>query len=166
MNMLKIIVTITTLVLSSISKGDSKESCEDLYSKSLETDLYLTYELFDQTPANGFRKLAGQCPGEAVKLIKNYIIINEAKESSLRWHIAQLEGMMGNYQEAIIFANTVLTEQNTGQFKWNDFVEGKIAYWKQDFETLKDKIKILESNLDHRGNKMNVEILKGHLAEE
>jgi hypothetical protein len=139
--------------------------CEQLYLKHLAEDISLNYEAFDQTPGNGFRALAKSCKNEAIELIKNYIILNRASEHSLRWHIAQLSGELGRYQEAVLYARSTYRDQEAGQFKWNDYVDGYIAYWLKDPNTLSEKIRILEAHPANQGNIINARLLRQFLVE-
>lgn len=139
--------------------------CEQQYLEQMNTDMNLTYQEFDQTMDKGFRLLAKDCKAQAVDLIKNYIIINGAEQDSLRWHIAQLSGELGRFDEAIAYAKTTLREDGTGALKWNDYVWGYVAYWQKDVKTLQEKIAVLEAATSHKGNAMNAHLLKSFLQE-
>lgn len=139
-------------------------NCEQLYIERFKSDMKLTYHEFDQTPEKGFRLLAAKCPQQAVDLIKNYIILNNSREDSLRWHIAQLLGELGKKDEAIKYAQSTLREKS-GQLLWNTYVEGYVAYWQGDSEKLKEIIVILDSAKSHKGNAMNAKLLKQFLHE-
>jgi len=148
-----------------LNVADPSPSCEQLYVEHLQMDMTLGYEAFDQTEGQGFRVLAKDCKAQAVELLKNYIIINQAEQDSLRWHIAQLLGELGRYEEAILYAKTTLREASSGGFKWNDYVHGYVAYWEQDLATLNEKIELLESHPEHPGNQINARMLRQLLAE-
>ncbi|MCG7544590.1 hypothetical protein MHM93_10390 [Pseudoalteromonas sp. MM17-2] len=80
------------------------------------------------------------CYGEAAILIKRYIAHNNSTESSLTWHLAQMQALAGNYQQAIVHAKTVLNpneDLNTSPMYCNDFVLGNIAFWSRDKTMLK-----------------------------
>ena len=139
--------------------------CEQQYAEHMRTDMTLGYEAFDQTEGQGFRVLAKDCKAQAVALLKNYIILNQAEQDSLRWHLAQLLGELGRYEEAILYAKTTLREASSGGFKWNDYVHGYVAYWERDLTTLKAKIELLESHPEHPGNQINARLLRRFLAE-
>ncbi len=141
------------------------QPCHDRYLQHLKTDLALPYQAFDQTMDAGFRPLAKDCPAEAVDLIKNYIVINAAKEDSLRWHIAQLLGKIHAYEEAEIYALSTLRDVEKNQFKWNDYVMGYVAYWRQDIDMLQEKISILEQHANNNGNAINAKLLTTFLKE-
>lgn len=139
----------------------SAPECESEYQQSLDFNLALDYQGFDQTPDQGFRPLAKDCPHHAIKLIKNYIILNQSSEDSLRWHLAQLLGETGQFDEAIKFAlSTTRTQQSA--LLWNDYVNGYIAFWQKDIKKLEQAIAILESEKgnSHKGNAMNAKLLR------
>ncbi|GJM05811.1 MAG: hypothetical protein DHS20C09_18070 [marine bacterium B5-7] len=148
-----------------MSPGLLTASCDDQYQNHLNTDMALSYEQFDQTMDAGFRPLAQQCKAPAIDLIKNYIVLNQAEQDSLRWHIAQLSGEVGRINEAILYAKSTYRQTETGDFKWNDYVSGYIAYWQQDISLLKEKIKVLETHTSHQGNAMNAKLLSRFLVE-
>ncbi len=141
------------------------EPCHDRYLQHLKTDLALPYQAFDQTMDAGFRPLAKDCPAEAIDLIKNYIVLNAAKEDSLRWHIAQLLGEIQAYEEAELYALSTLRTSEQNNFKWNDYVMGYIAYWRQDAVLLQQKIQLLERHASNSGNAINARLLKSFLKE-
>ena len=83
----------------------------------------------------------------------------------MRWHIAQILGEVGQIKEAEMYALSTINDSDEGDFKWNDYVLGYIAYWKKDIETLKLKIATLESNSAHQGNSINAKLLKKFFQE-
>jgi hypothetical protein len=153
------------ILLMLMSAGLISSNCDVLYQQHMQTDMTLSYQQFDQTMDSGFRPLAQNCKAQAIELIKNYIILNQAKENSMRWHIAQLSGEIGRVDEAIKYAQLTLKEDEQGEFKWNDYVAGYIAYWRKDIPLLQEKINLLESHTEHQGNAMNAKLLKSFLVE-
>ncbi|MGJ8662499.1 MAG: hypothetical protein ACSHWU_02565 [Marinicella sp.] len=148
-----------------MSAGLVTANCDQQYQQHMQTDMSLNYQQFDQTMGAGFRPLVTDCKAEAIDLIKNYIALNLAKEDSLRWHIAQLSGEVGRIDEAILYAESTFREQETGEFKWNDYVKGYIAYWQKNRDVLQAKINLLEAHNSHQGNLMNARLLRKFLAE-
>lgn len=122
--------------------------CEIALQKRLKEDLDLTYQQFDQTNDAGFRLLEKSgCHGEAATLIKRYIEHNKSKESSLTWHLAQMQALAGNYQQATVHAKTVLNpneDLNTSPMYCNDFVLGNIAFWSKGKAMLKKHMANIE----------------------
>ncbi|WP_395374240.1 hypothetical protein [Marinicella sp. W31] len=142
------------------AQADSSTSqCESLYQQHFKSDMELSYQAFDQTPQQGFRALAAECPQQAIELIKNYIILNNAQEDSLRWHLAQLLGEVGKTDEATKYALSTLRDK-PGTLLWNEYVEGYVAHWQGDLEKLKTAITVLESATEHKGNAINAKFLK------
>jgi len=137
--------------------------CTARYQQQLQQDMALSYQQFDQTPDSGFRKLAADCKPEAIALLKNYIIINQAEQASLRWHIAQLLGETGEIDEAIIYAKSTLRENSDSPLKWNDYVQGYMAYWRGDSKRLAKVINVLKQAKEHPGNAMNARLLESFL---
>ncbi|MDX1570371.1 MAG: hypothetical protein R3200_07790 [Xanthomonadales bacterium] len=135
--------------------------CAALFAEHLETDLGLSYHEFDQTPRQGFRSLAGAgCPAEAADLIERYIEETGATEGSLMWHIAQLRAVAGDYEAAIAAARRCIREDDTGDFRWNDYVYGTIAFLQRDRQALiRFRDAVAAGVDDHHGNAMNVRLL-------
>lgn len=145
--------------------GLLESDCEQQYLEHMKTDMDLTYLEFDQTMDQGFRVLVKDCKSQAIDLIKNYIINNGAKQNSLSWHIAQLSGELGRFDEAIAYAKTTLKADDSGDLKWNDYVWGYIAYWQGNSKTLQEKIAVLDRATSHKGNAMNAKLLRRFLLE-
>lgn len=138
--------------------------CPALYEEHLKTDLDLPYKEFDQTMDKGFRVLGGAgCFKEAADLIEAYIVKNDGKEGSLRWHVAQLRAMAGENEAAISSARRSLGDgENLDEnpFRWNDYVLATIAFLEGDLEKLKaHRDKVAEGKDAHYGNEMNLKLL-------
>jgi len=137
--------------------------CKSELADRLKSDLNLTYQEFDQTNGSGFRLLeASGCFAEAATLIKTYIKHNNSKENALIWHLAQMEGFAGNYEQAIAHAKSVLKDnEDLSKFPmhWNDFVLGNIAFWSKDQEKLKKHIENIQVNSSFKPNEINLRYL-------
>ncbi|MDO6612327.1 hypothetical protein Q4601_07185 [Shewanella sp. 1_MG-2023] len=137
--------------------------CKSELADRLEADLNLTYQKFDQTNDSGFRLLeASGCYAEAASLIKTFIKHNNSKENALIWHLAQMEGFAGNYEQAITHAKSVLIDnEDLSKFPmhWNDFVLGNIAFWSKDEQSLKKHIDNIQINSGFKPNKINLKYL-------
>ncbi|WP_419147858.1 hypothetical protein [Pseudoalteromonas 'SMAR'] len=153
------ILSIALMVMANSALAD----CKVALQKRLEKDLDLSYQQFDQTKDSGFRLLEQSgCYAEAATLIKSYIAHNNSKESSLTWHLAQMEGLAGNYQQAIFQAKKVLKpNENLSEFPmyWNDFVLGNIAFWSKDKGMLKKHMANIEQGVSFKPNQINLNYL-------
>ena len=153
------LLSIGFLIISNVSFADCKVELEE----RLKDDLSLTYQQFDQTYDAGFRLLEKSgCHAEAAILIKSYISHNNSNESSLTWHLAQMEGLASDYQQAVFHAKKVLDpdEKLSGsKMYWNDFVLGNIAFWNKDKAKLKQHIANIEKGQSFKPNQINLNYL-------
>jgi hypothetical protein len=158
------LLPIAFLFISNFAFAD----CEIALQKRLKEDLNLTYQQFDKTYDTGFRLLEKSgCHGEAAILIKRFIEHNDSKESSLTWHLAHMEGLAGNYQQAIVHAKKVLNpNEDLSEFPmyWNDFILGNIAFWSKDKAMLKKHMANIEKGLSFKPNQINFNYLNNLLT--
>lgn len=152
------------VVTATAHAADTAVDCKALYQQHLKTDLQLPYAQFDQTEEQGFRPLAAlQCDKEAADLIEAYIAKNNAKQSSLRWHIAQMRAMSGDYPNAIRYANSVLNAQedfSKNPLRWNDYVKATIAFLERDRKALQyHRDQVAAAKAEHFGNELNAKLL-------
>lgn len=138
--------------------------CDVLFQEHIESDMELSYEEFDQTMNTGFRVLgAAGCHEQAADLILAYIAHNDAEQSSLRWHVAQLRASHGDYEQAIEYANSVLLEEEdfaVRALRWNDYVLATIAFLEKDKEALVHHRNQVEKGVgEHAGNELNLRLL-------
>lgn len=157
-------IPLTGLLLFSYSCH--AQNCQELYQQHVKTDLNLSYKEFDQTMGQGFRAMLKDglnCHKEVAQLIEKYIEVNNATQSSLRWHVAQSWGHTGDYEKAIKWSNTVLKDEENfdeNALRWNDFVRANIAFFEKDKEALiqhRDKVAAAKDN--HFGNQLNSKFL-------
>ncbi|PMG27913.1 hypothetical protein BCU94_18655 [Shewanella sp. 10N.286.52.C2] len=161
--MLKRLIIMLVLITSSDLLADE---CEILLKSKIQNELAFTYEEFDQTENNGFRPLEKMfCFKEAAELLELYIIANQSNKSSLRWHLAQMKAFNGEYEAAIVYANSVIDiEEDLDDFPlmWNDFVNANIAFLMRDKEALikyRDKISARKNFKPNELNLLYVEKL-------
>ncbi len=139
--------------------------CEALYQQHLKTDMVLDYQSFDQTEGKGFRALmvTPGCEKQAADLIEAYIASNGAKQSSLRWHIAQLRATQGDSAAAMTYATSVLTNKDdrvAGALRWNDYVRATIAFLAKDRPALQlHRDAVAAGKEEHFGNALNLNLL-------
>ena len=139
-------------------------NCEEELQKHLRSDLSLSYQEFDQTMGGGMRALSALgCHAETADLIEAYIEHNNASERSLRWHIAQQRAMAGEYDEAIDYARSVLSDSENFEknpFRWNDYVLATIAFLEADKESLiRHRENVAKGKEQHQGNAINLRFL-------
>ena len=142
--------------------------CQAEYTKRLQTDLNLSYKEFDQTEGKGMRALAyAGCAKEAADLIVAYIKKNDAKQSSLFWHVAQQRASDGENAEAIRYARQSLAKEedlSKRPLRWNDYVLATIAFLEKDKEKfLQHRENVAQGKDLHFGNAMNLKLLDGLL---
>jgi len=159
-----------SLLILPFSLAHASKDCQSLYEKHLASDMGLSYEEFDQTMGSGFRVLAAEgCSKEAADLIVEYIRVNSAKQSSLRWHISQLRAAHGDKEQAIQYARTTLLETEdftTRALRWNDYVLATIAYLEGDMAALRHHRDNVEKGVgEHPGNAMNLRLLDTFVTE-
>ncbi|MCV2351693.1 hypothetical protein [Paucibacter sp. Y2R2-4] len=148
-----------------LSGGVQALDCERLYQERLKTDLSLDYRAFDQTEGQGFRALVREpgCEKQAADLIEAYIAANGAKQSSLRWHIAQLRATQGDTVAAVRYSKTVLSDKDDrkpGSLRWNDYVRATIAFLEKDRVALQSHRDAVAAGKDeHFGNALNLKLL-------
>ena len=158
------ILLVVPLTAMASSGDDAAIRCEQLFAEAMTTDMSLSYEAFDQTPGEGFRRLAERgCPGEAADLIEAYITATGATQRSLVWHVAQLRAEQGDYDSALRHARLSLVDEETARgttLRWNDYVLGVIAFLERDKPALRRyRARVAEGDDEHPGNGMNGRVL-------
>ncbi len=155
-------MSLAILLSTVLAASPSAESCSERYDHRLQTDLALSYEAFDQTEGQGFRELAyAGCQAEAADLIEAYIAANDATQSSLTWHIAQLRGEVGQTEAAIAAATSVLNQDEAADadFRWNDHVNAYLAFLRGDRQAFERHRAALHAGADnHPGNSINARL--------
>ena len=77
-----------------------------------------------------------------------------------------MEGLAGNYQQAIVHAKKVLNpNEDLSEFPmyWNDFILGNIAFWSKDKAMLKKHMANIEKGLSFKPNQINFNYLNNLL---
>ncbi len=152
------------ILLLAFAFSASAQNCQELYNQHLKTDMSLSYKEFDQTMGKGFRAMVNsQCDKEVADLIEKYIEVNGAKQSSLRWHIAQSRAHANDYTAAIKWSKSVLKESEDfkeNALRWNDYVLATIAFLEKDKEALIfHRNKVALGKEEHFGNSLNLKYL-------
>ncbi len=104
-----------------------------------------------------------KCDKQVADLIEKYIEVNNAKQSSLRWHVAQLRAHDNDYIAAIKWSKSVLRENedyHENALRWNDYVLATIAFLEKDKEPLiVHRNNVEKAKEEHFGNSLNLKYL-------
>ena len=166
--LLALLLTLAAVFALAGDESGSAE-CARVYADAMESDLGLSYEAFDQTRGQGFRRLSELgCRKEAADLIEAYMAATGASQRSLTWHIAQLRAGHGDYDSALQHARLSLIDPaDTGAstLRWNDYVLAVIAFLEKDRPALvRHRARVAEGDDEHAGNVMNGRILDALIA--
>lgn len=120
----------------SLSFGASASDCGALYLEHQKTDMSLDFLAFDQSP-KGFRALSegADCYKQAGDLIEEYMK-GHGDLLPLRWHLAQMRALAGDYRSAIESARRAMQPAGGPPGHWNDYVLGTIAFLERNKEEL------------------------------
>lgn len=108
-------------------------------SYNLEIMLELDRAAFDQDiPDGGWRGLSNKgCYEEAAELIRTWRHQKRDHNSILYWHEGQMRAYAGQTEEAVaLFRRTYTAPEDDGDFGWNHYVSGTIAFLRRDREAL------------------------------
>ncbi len=142
------------------SLADEKKSCDSLFKEQSEKISLMTIKEFDQTPGEGWRALdQNRCYEEGAKLIQLYREKTNNKASQLYFHAGQLLAMTKKNEMAIQEFEKSLFPENvaTGDFLWNDYVKGTIAFVARNRTDLKMYREKLAAKAER--NRANLRIL-------
>ncbi|KLI64693.1 hypothetical protein [Aurantiacibacter marinus] len=108
----------------------------------LEAMLALDRQAFDQDLDGGWRPLAMRgCESEAAELIREWRHEKRDHNAILYWHEGQMRAMVGDTEQAIgLFGLTYKSPDDDADFGWNNYVDGTIAFLRQDRERLEQAI--------------------------
>ncbi|MEM1133373.1 MAG: hypothetical protein AAGH53_10575 [Pseudomonadota bacterium] len=108
--------------------------------------LELDLDDFDQDFNGGWRTLAYQgCGLEAAELIREWRFRKREHRSILYWHEGQLRASEGQTKQAIaLFELTYKSPDLHADFGWNHYVDGTIAFLRNDKERLNAAIERLQ----------------------
>ncbi|WP_298464701.1 hypothetical protein [uncultured Erythrobacter sp.] len=108
-------------------------------SYDLDAMLALNRQAFDQDiPDGGWRALSkADCHEEAAELIREWRHEKRDHVSILYWHEGQMRAFAGQTNEAIaLFELTRSSQDEDADFGWNHYVDGTIAFLRQNREGL------------------------------
>ncbi|MBV1775505.1 hypothetical protein KSF73_07220 [Burkholderiaceae bacterium DAT-1] len=162
--LIRCVLTMVLVAAAGQTPAWAETDCKAAYEAHLKTDLVLDYQAFDQTQHQGFRALGDlACHAEAADLIEAYIAHTQAKQSSLKWHIAQLRAHSGDYAAALRYAEQSIDPEESlekDRLRWNDYVLATMAFLKHDKASLLAHRAKVEADIErHRGNGMNLRLL-------
>lgn len=101
-------------------------------------ELRLDEQHFDQDLEGGWRALDNRgCKREAADLIRSYRLAkHRSDERLLFWHEGQVRAMLGETSRAIDLFNRSKAPASEAGFGWNLYVDGTIAFLRNDRATL------------------------------
>jgi hypothetical protein len=143
-DMIKIIPIALLLVCgSSVVLGGEGSGCS-ISPAEHDTLMELSFDGFDQTMGEGWRKYSKQgCKKEAASLLDEYFEVHRAnlegwQERINRWHAGQVYALMDDYETARerFLASYDPDEAEDPEFPWNDYVDATIAFLDGDREKL------------------------------
>ncbi|KAF1012734.1 MAG: hypothetical protein GAK31_03951 [Stenotrophomonas maltophilia] len=90
--------------------------------------------LFDQDMEGGWRPLADRgCKAEAAELLAAYAALPRAAGNTLIvWHEGQLRAELGQTAQAIALMQRTYKSKDTDPGYWNAYVDGTLAFLRQD----------------------------------
>jgi len=139
---------IAALLLAATQPEAPAEAPQPDCSYDLDAMLALEREAFDQDlPSGGWRGLGNAgCYVEAAELIRAWRHEKRDHASILYWHEGQMRAYAGQTKEAIaLFRRTYTAPEGDGDFGWNFYVSGTIAFLNGDREALTKAIEGLST---------------------
>ena len=128
---------IALLLAAAAPAEDTPASPDCTYD--LDAMLALDRQAFDQDiPDGGWRRLSKDgCHAEAAELIRAWRHEKRDHASVLYWHEGQMRAYAGQTREAIaLFDLTRSSQDEDADFGWNHYVDGTIAFLRQNREGL------------------------------
>ena len=127
------------LLLAAAQPEAPAQPAEPDCSYDLDAMLALDRDAFDQDiPDGGWRGLPNKdCHAEAAELIRTWRHEKRDHASILYWHEGQMRAYAGQTKEAVaLFKRTYTAPEDDGDFGWNHYVSGTIAFLRGDREAL------------------------------
>lgn len=164
---MKKILFILLIFLNLISsKLFASKSCHIPYFEQQKL-LNLTYQLFDQTPGEGWRKISDlKCYIQSAQLIDEYIALHKLslldwEARNLTWHSGQLHAFAESYDDAKLrFSSSInLDEHEDTKILWNNYVYATISFLNKDLAELTKNRDKIANGPDFDGIKMNLNIV-------
>jgi len=146
---------ITALLLAAAQVDAPANPAEPDCSYDLDAMLALDRNAFDQDiPSGGWRGLSNDgCYEEAAELIRTWRHEKRDHASILYWHEGQMRAYAGQTAEAVaLFRRTYTAPEDDGDFGWNHYVSGTVAFLSNDREALAAAIERLSKIPEPSGN--------------
>ena len=129
------------------------------------------FERFDQTPAQGWRRLGEQlqCFEEAGQLIDYFLDskagLNATQRVSLSFHAGQVYALAGHYDEALPrFRRAVINPSASPKFKWSEYVLATVAFLEHDQEAIVKYHDAIQDASDLESNRINLRVVERLMA--
>ena len=140
--------------------------CEASLAEATKPALALDYEKFDQTPGEGWRRLAEQqsCFVEAGQLIDSYLAgrsdLRDSQRVNLSFHAGQVYAFGGRDEEAVKrFRRAVVNRSAPPEFKWSEYVLATISFLEHDAEGLVKNRDVIADAAGYSPNQSNLRIV-------
>ncbi len=130
---------LTFLILAAAQSAEPTGPAEPDCSYDLEAMLTLDRHAFDQDlPDGGWRRLSRDgCHEAAAELIREWRHAKRDHASILYWHEGQMRAYAGQTKEAIaLFELTRSSQDEDANFGWNHYVDGTVAFLRQNRKQL------------------------------
>jgi hypothetical protein len=138
---------IMSLILTSLAPIATGPAPASNCAYDLNAMLELDLNAFDQDLDGGWRPLSYKgCKAEAAELIREWRNEKRIHASILYWHEGQMRASAGQTKQAVaLFKLTYKPASEDSDFGWNHYVQGTIAFLRQDKAELELAIKNLKA---------------------
>lgn len=155
-----------SLASATLSAEPLEPACQSQLQHQVGIARTQSYFEFDQREGEGFRRLdKSGCPYEAGLLIDIYLTDHPEYGTILSWHAAQMFAKAGHYETAIARARTALVQTEPVGFRWNDYVEGTVAFLNRDVASLRrHRDRLAEAATEFPNNEANLRVLNRLLS--
>lgn len=172
-------VFVSSIPLKSVAEVTSPRTDCKTALEQQQGSLALDYNTFDQTPTQGWRRLAEmECYRQAAELIVSYLNVNPNRNlrsnerEILSFHAGQMFAYDNDYKSAIFFFEQSFSRSEgiPSEFKpyvdaWNDYVNATIAFLKQDRRALlAHRAKVAKGPTLDNGQVMNLNVVDRLIA--
>jgi hypothetical protein len=167
--MKRALLAVVTTILLGVAASDclgEDDTCAPSLAQARKTSLTQNYAQFDQTPGEGWRRLAEQesCFAEAGNLIDLYLTgrsdLRDSQKVNLSFHAGQVYAFAGKNDEALKrFRGAIVNLAAEPEFKWSEYVLATIAFLEHDADSLVKYRNIIEDAASYSPNASNLQIV-------